>query len=66
MRARNIEYPKKPPGRPKLWPEALHVKLPGGGLKNIACVLHKGETRAAFVREAIAKAVKRRKPVLKK
>ena len=69
MRRTNIEYSKghpllaqtPGPGRPRQWTEAVHVKLPAGTIDTIARVLKRGESRAAFVREAIAQAVRRRR-----
>ncbi len=53
-------------GRPKQWTEAVHVKLPAGTIHAVANVLQRGETRAAFVRDAIAQAVHRRRRKMSK
>lgn len=53
-------------GRKKLWPDEMIAKFPAGTFDEIARLKGEGEDRTDFVREAVARELKRRERDRKK
>jgi hypothetical protein len=47
-------------GRPRRWAEDMVARFPAGTFKRIEATLKEGEDRTDFVREAVARELKRR------